>query len=256
MTNSWTSWLVLATGVLTLLSGGDAQAQVLGTFRWQFAPYCNVVSLRVEQKGATYELAGTDNRCGASVAAAARGTAHLNLDGTVGMGLTIHRPDGIPVQVTVSLDGSLSGTWRDNFNNAGSFLLNPAVTPAGAVRPITIVGNYVVHFLATSASSTGSTAINFGLTLPQNPSAVLANFIVEGAPPTANCPGSAATPLATPGRLCVYESDGLNVGLRCLARTGEGYACNSSDATGTSVFVRAAAAGSTVSAGRWAVTIE
>ena len=211
MTNAWNRWLVLATSVLTLLSTSDAQAQVLGAFRWQFAPYCNVVTLRVEQTGSTYELSGTDNRCGGSVAAAARGTAHLNPDGTVGMGLTIHRPDGIPVHVTVSLNGgTLSGTWRDNFNNAGTFLRDPPAAPGGAVRPITIVGNYLIAYAAASVANNGRRGSASASRCRETRRRCGQLHCRRGAP-TANCPGSSAAPTAA-RHLCVYETTGSNVG--------------------------------------------
>lgn len=39
----------------------QAQGAVLGTFRWQLVPHCNVVTLRIEQQGETYALSGTDD---------------------------------------------------------------------------------------------------------------------------------------------------------------------------------------------------
>jgi hypothetical protein len=78
-------------------------AQVLGTFSWQLAPYCNVLTMTVEQRGATYRLDGTDDLCGAQVHAAASGTAHLNPNSTVSVAVTVTRPDGIPVQHNLSL---------------------------------------------------------------------------------------------------------------------------------------------------------
>ena len=82
-------------------------AQVLGTFTWVFAPYCNVVTLRVEQKGSLYELTGTDDGCdGAAPAATVNGSAHPTVGGMVGMSLTIVRPDAFVVTATADRPSS------------------------------------------------------------------------------------------------------------------------------------------------------
>jgi hypothetical protein len=47
--------------VVTWALGGAASAQELGTFRWQLPPHCNVLTMTVEQRGATYRLDGTDD---------------------------------------------------------------------------------------------------------------------------------------------------------------------------------------------------
>ena len=67
-------------------SAAVAEAQSLGTFRWGFAPYCNVVTVLVEQKGAIFELTGTDDGCnGAGPAATVSGSAHFDPGGAVGV---------------------------------------------------------------------------------------------------------------------------------------------------------------------------
>ena len=159
------------------------------------------MSILVEQKAGVFELSGTDNQCGAAVAAAARGTAHLNPNGTVGMGLTVVRPDGLAVASTISLDlATLSGTWRDEYGNAGSFQHSPPVAPAGSPRPVTLRGNYAVLFTAAGASALGASVIAFGRALPTpSPSVTDGDIIAGGAPPTARCPGTADAPQAAPG---------------------------------------------------------
>ena len=47
-----------------VLSDASANAQSLGTFRWQLQPFCNVITVTVVQQGGTYTLDGTDDRCG------------------------------------------------------------------------------------------------------------------------------------------------------------------------------------------------
>jgi hypothetical protein len=70
----------VAVGVffIGLTSASSASAQVLGSnFRWQFAPYCNVVTLRIEQKGLVFELTGIDDGCdGAAPASTVNGSGN------------------------------------------------------------------------------------------------------------------------------------------------------------------------------------
>src|SRR5262245_16165508 len=79
---------------VALMTAATASAQVLGTFRWQLAPFCNVVTLTVVQNGPAFSLHGTDDQCGAPRFAAVSGSAHLNPDGTAGLAFTVMRPDG------------------------------------------------------------------------------------------------------------------------------------------------------------------
>ncbi len=52
-------------------------------------PYCNVVTVSVTESGGVYTLDGHDDQCGADTRAPATGTAVLNPDGTVEIGLLI-----------------------------------------------------------------------------------------------------------------------------------------------------------------------
>jgi hypothetical protein len=126
----------LAYGLVASLGVTPAEAQGLGTFRWQLQPFCNVVSLVVVQQGATYALTGFDDQCGDGAAqSGAVGAAFLNPDGSIGMGLTIVTPGGPAAHVDVVIQlSSLSGTWRDADGNTGPFLFNPG-TATGAPRP-------------------------------------------------------------------------------------------------------------------------
>ena len=60
----WSGALALA------LLAARADAQPLGTFRWQLQPHCNVLSLTVTQVEGVYRLEGTDDQCGAGRARA------------------------------------------------------------------------------------------------------------------------------------------------------------------------------------------
>lgn len=126
------------TCLLVMIAGltRPAAAQVIGTFRWQLLPYCNVVTLVVTQQGAQYLLDGTDDQCGAG-AAAVRGLGFLNPNGTVGFGFTVvTTPGGLPLHVDATLNvPSLGGTWRDSDGRTGSFLFLTSPPAAGAARP-------------------------------------------------------------------------------------------------------------------------
>jgi len=104
-----------------------------------------VITVEVTQYGTAYRLEGTDDQCGAETAAAVIGMAFPNLNGTIGLGLTIvASPGGHPVGVdaTVSLS-SLSGSWRDSAGGSGAFTYTPGVGIGGPARLTTAVG---VHF--------------------------------------------------------------------------------------------------------------
>lgn len=130
---------------LTLLAlslvARPAAAQSLGTFVWQLAPYCNVVTLNTTQDGAVYTFDGYDNQCGASTLATTRGLAVVNPNGTVGIGLTIvTSPGALPVHVQATIDlGSLGGPWNDDHGNTGTLIFAPAA-PSGSPRPVASAG--------------------------------------------------------------------------------------------------------------------
>jgi len=113
-----------------------ASAQPLGVFRWQLQPFCNVLTVAITQNSGIFRLDGSDDQCGAASAASAVGTAFLNPDGTVGLGVNIvSAPGGAPVHVeaTITLP-SLSGTWRDSAGNAGSLAFTPGAGNGGPAR--------------------------------------------------------------------------------------------------------------------------
>ena len=73
----------------TLAAAGLADAQPLGTFRWQLQPYCNVVVGERHPEGAVYTTDGYDDQCGAAQRAPLVGLATPNPDGTIGFGLNV-----------------------------------------------------------------------------------------------------------------------------------------------------------------------
>jgi len=112
-----------------------ASAQVLGVFRWQMQPYCNVVTFTVIQQGPTYQLTGNDSLCGAPAWAPATGTATPNPNGTISLGFNIVLPSGATAHVSANVSlATISGTWTDADGNTGPFLFNPPAV-GGPTRP-------------------------------------------------------------------------------------------------------------------------
>jgi hypothetical protein len=133
----------LVIGVVALASARSvASAQSLGSFSWQLAPYCNVITVTVTQTGSNYALDGYDNQCGASPRAAVVGMAVPNPTGTVTLGFTIVTPpSGIPVHVQTAIDlGSLGGSWADDQGRTGTFVFTPTGVGSGSPRPAAQVG--------------------------------------------------------------------------------------------------------------------
>jgi hypothetical protein len=144
---------------LALLGVTEVPAQPLGVFRWQLQPYCNVVSLTVVQEGASYILTGTDNRCGASTAAPATGTASPNPDGSISLGLVIVTSSGAPAHVNAVIDlSTVSGTWRDADGHAGPFVFNGAAPDGPPLPPPTVPAVITSAQLAASLFAGTGTA--------------------------------------------------------------------------------------------------
>jgi hypothetical protein len=199
--------LTVLAGAAVLLMAPAASAQVIGTYRWQLAPYCNVVTLTVVQQGASFVLNGFDDQCGAAQLAGVSGTAQLNPDGTAGLEFTVIRPDGLtmPVAAVVNLT-TLSGSWVDEWSSRNTFVFNPAAA-SGEARPILLRGVAQIQFRAQNALDAGNALIAFGHNLRAIPTLT----IVTGAVP-AQCGGSVLDPRPLPGNLCFYVFDDINVG--------------------------------------------
>lgn len=121
--------------IATLLVGcvaNAASAQVVGEFRWQTQPFCNVLTLTVVQQGARFHVSGADDLCGAGTAPVT-GTAVAN-GGSATIGVTIALPSGASAHVTATISlVSVSGTWNDADGRSGPFVFNAAT--GGAPRP-------------------------------------------------------------------------------------------------------------------------
>lgn len=136
MSGRWKA-LVVAAGFVGVTAPG-VRAQTLGTFRWQLQPFCNVVTLNVRQDGGVYTLDGFDDQCGAAAAGSVLGTAFLNPDGTIGIGLgAVVAPGAAPLVLYARVDlASVSGTWSDSAGNSGAFVFTPGPGTGGAARPV------------------------------------------------------------------------------------------------------------------------
>ena len=120
--------LALVTGLLLLAPPLGAQGPVLGTFRWQLQPFCNVLTVTVIQQGAVYTVDGYDDQCGAPQRAPLVGLATANPDGTIGLGLHL---------VTVPVGGGLQidagSPWSPSTARGKTAPATPEPSPSAPV---------------------------------------------------------------------------------------------------------------------------
>ena len=129
----------LTVGLLVLTRPGlQAQGTVLGTFRWQLQPYCNVLTVNVVQVGTQYHIDGTDDLCAATRKASVVGLAFPNPDGSIGFGMTtVTVPGGTPMHIDATIGlPSGNGAWTDSGGNTGSFIFTPGAGTGGNLRPV------------------------------------------------------------------------------------------------------------------------
>jgi hypothetical protein len=146
---------LLSIASLFAFVAATASAQSLGTFRWQLAPYCNLVTVNVVQTGAVYTLDGWDDQCG-NLRAPVVGAAMLNFDGSIELGMNIvTAPGGAPVHVAARITlPSASGQWSDSAGNSGAFILGG--NPSGlAPRPSDGIGAGAINPAEVQARVTG-----------------------------------------------------------------------------------------------------
>jgi hypothetical protein len=231
-----------------------ARAQVLGTFRWQLAPFCNVVSLSVTQNGGVFMLDGFDDQCGAVTRASVVGTAFPNPDGSIGIGLSIvATPGAAPVHVDVALSlATIAGPWRDSAGNTGTFLFNPVLPAPGSPRPPTggLISTVTPGAGLTGGGTTGvvSLAVAYGgsgaaTTAAHSDhthaTAGTGNTAVGESALTANVSGSASNNTAVGSRAMSDKQSGNNnvaIGHRAL---GDDIAGNANVAIGRSALTSA-----------------
>jgi hypothetical protein len=237
----------------------SAFAQPIGSFRWQFAPYCNVVTLDVVQALGTFTLSGLDEGCSGGRDGHVTGTAALHGGGSeVRIFLTITRSDRIAVTVDIDMViATLTGGWVDSSGNFGTFVPNPPSPAPGQPRPVTRMGVYSAGFGAGGAGVSQLTPISFGTEM-DNPgsdpiAAPLANIIPFGGAPTANCPGSFGDPSAAPGQLCLYERSKINASYRVFDSNLDP---DVAENLGAHLQVSSLGPGNVVVAGAWAISIR
>lgn len=124
--------LILA---VVLGSAAPSAAQVLGTFRWNTAPYCNVIVVTVTASpGGVFTLDGYDEQCGGNPRQPVRGMAVPQANGTVTLGLTVVTapggPDAVALRGSIGL-GDFNGGWADNAGNSGTLVFNPGAVSGG-----------------------------------------------------------------------------------------------------------------------------
>jgi hypothetical protein len=145
--------------VVVALAAPDVAAQSLGTFRWQLQPFCNVVTVAVVTTPAGFRLEGTDDQCGTATPASVLGTASLNVNGTVTIGLTIvSSPAGVSMPLSATLaPPTFNGSWRDGAGSSGAFTFITGAGTGGPKRPEPIGGlQSSGAFLATGAFGVGA----------------------------------------------------------------------------------------------------
>ena len=120
------------------------------------------------------------------------------------------------------------------------------VLPAGqAVR-----GDYASSAIATAVDQRILGSVQFGFQLPGALGPANVHFIEAGAPVPAGCAGTALSPDAAAGHLCVFERASFNRVVRGVFLSS---GTTGSDRTGAITSITSAAAGESFSTGTWAV---
>ncbi len=200
-----------------------AAAQASSTFRWQLAPFCNVLTLNVTPQGSTYTLSGTDDNCGGT-AMPVTGTAFLQGSG-VTMGLTVMSGTGgsRTISATLSL-ATFSGPWTDG-NDAGTLTFSPAAVAGQPLGPVeSVFARAQVRadgslrqpssrVLSVTKPGTGTYCINF-TTAPSGARLEAAQVTLGGATPQALFPHinngqGAGCPVASALKITFHDASGM-----------------------------------------------
>lgn len=199
-----------------------ASGQTLGTFVWQMAPYCNVLTLSVTVDGAAYRLTGFDNACGGTVRVPVAGAAVPNPNGTFTLTLTTATVAGPSSQLTAVVTApSYNGAWADSSGNSGDFVFSPT-SPVGAVRPLPLVsgaaiadgsiGGVDVNLAELQARVTGSCPAGQFLTLVNQDGTVACGTPLGGGDITAVTAGAGLTGGGTAGDVALAIGAGAVTG--------------------------------------------
>lgn len=234
------------------------EPESIGVFRWQLAPYCNVLTLSVVQQDGVYEVEGSDDQCGTPRRAGVVGLAFPNPDGSIGFGLTtVTTSDATAIHVDATIHvATLGGTWRDSGGNTGSFVYTPGAgvpgpprpVPRGGIAPGTLTDSHLAPGAITAAHMAPSAVAASLGTLGTCPAgSMLQGYGTDGSPacgsptspdsitiPTPGSPSGVSTALVVPsdGRpIVAHWASGLRV-TRCLDPGCTGWMATTVDATG------------------------
>ncbi len=113
-----------------------ANAQVLGTYRWNLAPFCNVIKLTVTKLDGGFSAIGSDDQCGLNEQLSTSGSFITLPNNGFSKGVfTSMSSDGSVILITLNVDPNTgNGEWSDNSGNRGNAIFNPATAP-GIARP-------------------------------------------------------------------------------------------------------------------------
>lgn len=209
-----------------------ATAQPFGTYSWQLQPFCNRVTVTLNQDGALYSLDGFDDQCGAAQRAPLVGTAVLNPDGTAGLGFTVVTvPSARAVHVDARVNPATgSGTWGDSAGNSGTFALGGRVP--GSPRPLpanALAWGTIIQGPATG----GAGSIGLGV-LVSTPGPGMGAAIVGqwGNVPTSSPPWPSAIRGLSQGEIGVLGISTSSVGVIGVSTSGPGVGGQSTDGPG------------------------
>ena len=199
-----------------------ATAQPFGTYSWQLQPFCNRITVTINQAGAIYSLDGFDDQCGAPLRAPVVGTAVLNPDGTAGFGFTVvTAPGGRAVHVVAQVNPATgSGTWSDTEANSGTFALGAATAgperrfPTSAPAP----GSYIDVSAATLTGPYGFGVVVTGTT-PSDGAAFYARW---GEAPTLSVNVASAIRGVSRDEIGVFGASTFAAGVSGISATGSG----------------------------------
>jgi len=158
-------------------------------------------------------------------------------------GLTV--PNATHATIALTAQAAATATTATSATTAGTATAASSAETLASGK--TETGVYDVDFVAANAGDSGDAAITFPFPLASAPTLV---WVKPGSSDAPDCPGSAASPQAALGYLCIYASADANVASYCS--TG---ACGTASYSfGAIPTVTAARAERTTSAGSWAVT--
>ncbi len=114
--------LALSFGVFALgVVASKGEAQILGPYSFQLAPYCNVLTVTVIPVPTGFQVSGTDNGCGAD-AQGTFGTAFAS-GADVKLSLVTLGANGQPRYVAATINPLAgTGTWSDNGGHGGQLV--------------------------------------------------------------------------------------------------------------------------------------